>query len=69
MATGTPNYDFPLLDGQETVDIVNDVNALANSVDSALKTVEGASDRHARVRANHLRTRNGYELRAPSHIR
>lgn len=49
MATGTPNYDFPLLDGQETVDIVNDVNALANSVDSALKTVEGASDGKAPV--------------------
>lgn len=39
MAT-TPNYNFPLIAGTETVDIVGDQNALANAVDAALKQVE-----------------------------
>lgn len=38
MAT-TPNYNFPLIAGTETVDIVGDQNALANAVDAALKQV------------------------------
>ena len=39
MANSTPNYNLPLLDGTETVDVVNDVNALANAVDGTVKTV------------------------------
>ena len=41
MANSTPNYNLPLLDGTETVDVVNDVNALANAVDGTVKTVSG----------------------------
>lgn len=42
MAT-TPNYNFPLIAGTETVDIVGDQNALANAVDTALKQVEDSA--------------------------
>ena len=42
MAT-TPNYNFPLIAGTETVDIVGDQNALANAVDAALKQVEDSA--------------------------
>lgn len=42
MANSTPNYNLPLLDGTETVDVVNDVNALANAVDATIKNVRDA---------------------------
>lgn len=41
--TTTPNYNFPLIAGTETVDIVGDQNALANAVDAALKQVEDSA--------------------------
>lgn len=40
MAGKTTNYNLPTLEGTDQIAIVNDYNALANGVDSALKTVE-----------------------------
>ncbi len=36
----TPNYSLPTISGEEAIDIVGDMNALANATDAALKEVE-----------------------------
>lgn len=40
MAGKTTNYSLPTLEGTDQIAIVDDYNALANGVDTALKTVE-----------------------------
>ncbi|GAA4828098.1 hypothetical protein GCM10023310_01020 [Paenibacillus vulneris] len=41
---GTPNYNLPLIDGNNTADIVKDYNALSGQVDTALKSIfQGAT--------------------------
>lgn len=36
----TPNYSLPTISGEEAINIVGDMNALANATDAALKKVE-----------------------------
>lgn len=39
----TPTFNLPLINGSSPISIVNDMNALANAVDSALASLKGGS--------------------------